>query len=81
MRQCQVCHEGEAIYAWQPFGPAEEYFEGDAFLAPGHHYRGFPVIKVCGGCQEEIASGIAIQFSYQGIAFEAIGSTIQRKGK
>lgn len=48
MAKCQLCKTKEAIWAWQPDGPGEDEY---TFTALGHHYRGFPVVKVCEPCK------------------------------
>jgi len=59
---CYVCHEHEAIYAWQPFGPGDDY---NCFTSPGSHYRGFPVIKVCDDCRTRILATLTDPFANQ----------------
>ena len=73
MVKCQAYHEEQkppaAEWAWQPFGPDES---PDCFTALGSHYRGFPVIKVCGICKSAFQSGdFVVKFSYQGFHYLA----------
>lgn len=43
-QRCCIAECAEATaWAWQPFGPGETR----TFMAPGSHYRGFPVLWVC----------------------------------
>lgn len=62
--KCQLCKNEVAVTAWQPFGPAENCRNGDAFVALGSHHRGFPVIKICHDCSGEIQNGENIAFEY-----------------
>ena len=48
--KCQICKNAPAEWAWQPFGPHDGPL---SFALLGGHYRGFPVIKVCGFCKAE----------------------------
>ena len=67
--KCQACHEQAAEWAWQPFGPNES---PDSFVALGSHYRGFPVVKVCGSCKSAFQTGdFIVRFSYKGHRFVA----------
>lgn len=77
MRKCQICHEDEAISAWQPFGPADAYRDGTSFMAFGSHYRGFPVLNVCHECKGMLQNGETIHFVYRGMTFEAVGEVIR----
>ena len=55
MKKCERCKRmnketiGEALWAWQPFGPDEQ----PSYSLLGSHYRGFPVIKICDDCKKE----------------------------
>jgi hypothetical protein len=60
---CRVCKNHEAEWSWQPWGPGNER---DTFTLPGSHYRGFPVVKVCSECKEQIRQGKSITVSYRG---------------
>ena len=62
--KCQMCREHDAVTSWQPFGPAENCRDGDAFMAFGSHYRGYPVMKICEDCQGMIQNGENISFEY-----------------
>lgn len=65
--KCQACKEQVAEWAWQPFGPSES---PDSFALLGSHYRGFPVVKVCGSCKSAFQSGdVQVFFSYKGHQF------------
>jgi hypothetical protein len=44
--------ENEAEYAWQPFGPDSSPI--GTFTMLGWHYRGFPTLKLCGDCHDNI---------------------------
>jgi hypothetical protein len=59
---CQSCKTRgtEAQYAWQPLGPDEK---ATSFMALGSHYRGFPVIKICGTCKHRIEQGQPVYFA------------------
>lgn len=60
--KCAVCNENvESVWSWQPFGPDDP---PGSFTLPSFHYRGFPVIKVCASCKEEIQRGCAPEFTY-----------------
>jgi len=62
MSTCQMCHEVEAVWAWQPFGPSDDLSEM-AFI--GNHYRGFAVIKICNQCRLQIAGGsLSVPFRF-----------------
>ena len=54
--KCQVCKHADAEWSWQPFGPDESPL---SFALPGNHYRGFPVVKVCGFCKREAIENCA----------------------
>lgn len=60
--KCQICHSDEAEWAWQPFGPGQTVHSA-ALL--GFHYRGFPVIKICQHCFEEIEHGMPVEFEHK----------------
>lgn len=63
MPRCQVCKLGnEALWAWQPFGPSDDWTA--AFVTLGSHYRGFPVVKVCDACRQMIKTQ-PIFFAYK----------------
>src|SRR5438874_46670 len=64
MSKCQCCHEQEASYAWQPFGPSEDNVA--TFTLLGNHYRGFPAIKVCYSCKSAFETGdFPVRFTYK----------------
>ncbi len=73
MSKCQICGEKIGEFAWQPFGPADSCRDDDAFMAPGSHYRGFPVLKICWNCKGELQNGENVSFTYQKMNFEARG--------
>ncbi len=57
----------DAVWAMQPFGPDKVV----TFALIGNHYRGFPVIKVCDLCKENIEEAITGEmppffFNYKG---------------
>lgn len=52
--KCQACKEQEAEWSWQPWGPDTT---PDSFALLGHHYRGFPIIKVCDSCKTDFQRG------------------------
>lgn len=60
---CKICGIVECDYVYQPFGPDENPHEHMTLL--GNHYRGFPVIKVCGYCRDDIAKGTPVEFVYK----------------
>lgn len=70
MPKCQICRHKEAINAWQPFGPGPT---PKTFTVLGHHYRGFPVIKVCESCKNDLKAGIPCDFELKGKRY--IGTT------
>lgn len=51
-RRCELCRLNNAIYAWQPLGPDES---PRSLQVLGSHYRGFPLIRVCGECADPIS--------------------------
>lgn len=59
---CQCCKERgtEAQHAWQPLGPGEKV---TSFMTLGSHYRGFPVVKICGACKVRIETGQPVYFT------------------
>lgn len=66
--KCQCCKEQQAEWAWQPFGPSED--TKTAFVLPGNHYRGFPVIKVCYTCKSAFETGdFPVFFEYKGYKY------------
>ena len=68
--RCNICDSLTIeLYAWQPFGPNKDATEGSAFALPGHHYRGFPVIKVCETCMESILEERSGAFTYKGVFY------------
>jgi hypothetical protein len=66
MSKCMTCKTDEAIWAWQPFGPADD---ANTFATLGNHYRGFTVVKVCNNCRETIRSGSPVEFTCKGQRF------------
>ena len=64
MSKCQICKQEDAVSAFQPFGPDEQ--PHTFMTALGWHYRGFPVIKVCGACHDWIVEGRPVDFMYKG---------------
>lgn len=77
MTTCQVCKDKthEIAWAWQPFGPDESAL---CFTSLGWHYRGFPVIKVCSQCHEDIQLESAyVEFTYQGQHYIVDGDIIR----
>jgi hypothetical protein len=62
MAKCQVLKDQEAVWAWQPFGIADDPRE--TFTLLGSHYRGFPVIKVSDSAKARIQAGEEIHFVY-----------------
>lgn len=66
--KCQLCKQvAEITASWQPFGPDESI---RCLTAPGSHYRGFPVLKVCQDCEQAISSGQRIpSFEFRNDAF------------
>lgn len=68
MIKCQCCKKQEASWSWQPFGPGED--SNTAFVLPGSHYRGFPVIKVCSACKDAFTSGSSeVSFVYKSVRY------------
>lgn len=66
--KCQVCKKAPAEWAWQPWGPDESPL---SFALLGSHYRGYPVVKVCGFCKREAIEnakdrGEPVQFQFKG---------------
>ena len=73
--KCHACHQEEAQWAWQPFGPDET---PDSFQLLGSHYRGFPVVKVCSTCKSAFQTGdFVVRFPYKGHRFLARDHTVQ----
>lgn len=64
---CQCCKTRgmEAQWAWQPLGPDER---AASFTTLGNHYRGFPVVKVCGACKHRVETGQPVHFAVRKIA-------------
>ncbi len=60
------------MWSWQPFGPSE----GGSFVAPGSHYRGFPVVKVCGECKDKAQKRKQVNFSYQGTLYTFVDGVV-----
>ena len=60
--KCHACRGTFAEWSWQPFGPDPN----GSFAAPGYHYRGFPVIKVCDSCKKRVEEKSTVHFSYKG---------------
>ena len=71
MRKCQSCRKGEALWAWQPFGPDESL---QSFTALGSHYRGFPVITICDECKGKVQSRHDVAFTYRKVPYLAAGA-------
>lgn len=76
MSKCQVCKVDEAWFAYQPFGPDKNPHKWMTEL--GSHYRGFPVIKVCGFCHDAIAKGTPTEFTYKGTRYISSGSEVKQ---
>lgn len=74
MSKCRICKNEEALWSWQPLGPAEDSRE--TFTAPGFHYRGFPVIPVCDDCKQNIQGGDEVQFDYKSITYTCIDDQV-----
>ena len=73
--KCHTCHQEEAHWAWQPFGPDET---PDSFQLLGSHYRGFPVVKVCSTCKSAFQTGdFVVRFTYKGYRFLAKDHQVQ----
>ncbi len=73
--KCHACHEQEAHWAWQPFGPEKT---PESFQLLGSQYRGFPVVKVCSPCKLAFQTGdFVVRFSYKGHRFIAKDHTVQ----
>jgi hypothetical protein len=73
--KCHACHQEEAQWAWQPFGPDET---PESFQLLGSHYRGFPVVKVCSTCKSAFQTGdFVVRFTYKGHRFVAKDHTVQ----
>jgi len=68
MSKCRVCKLSEAEWAWQPFGPDEGI---GSFALLGNHYRGFPVVKICEQCKDDIQAGLPMEFEYKGTRYIA----------
>lgn len=53
MATCQLCRNPKisAAWAWQPFGPKDSVI---CFTPVGSHYAGFPAIKICDDCYQDI---------------------------
>ena len=64
---CQTCNINEAIWAWHPFGPADD--DDHCFTTLGSHYRGFPIVKVCDECKRDIENGSPKEFEIRGKRF------------
>ncbi|SRR6266700_5307717 len=65
--KCQICHDEQAEWAWQPWGPNET---SDSYALLGSHYRGFPIIKVGSVCKNAFQSGdFEVGFEYKGHRF------------
>ena len=62
-----------AAYAWQPFGPDSSPV--GTMTALGSHYRGFPVLKLCTACHDDIVNACTpttprvLHFAYQGRSY------------
>jgi hypothetical protein len=73
--KCHACHEEEAHWAWQPFGPDKT---PESFQLLGSHYRGFPVVKVCSSCKSAFQTGdFVVRFTYKGYRFIATDHQVQ----
>lgn len=78
MKKCQCCKEEEASWSWQPFGPGED--TNTAFVLPGNHYRGFPVIKVCSTCKDAFTSGdFEVEFVYKHTRYVGKDCKVEQK--
>jgi len=60
--KCQICRRAVAEWTWQPFGPSDDFT--CAFTALGSHYRGFPAVKTCENCRQQIKTERVI-FTYR----------------
>lgn len=73
--KCHACHQEEAQWAWQPFGPGTT---PNSFQLLGSHYRGFPVVKVCSTCKSAFQTGdFVVRFTYKGHRFIATDHQVQ----
>ena len=70
MNKCEThdthAPQAEAIWAWQPFGPDEN---PTSCTTLGNHYRGFPVIKICDMCHDDLLNNIGLVFTYKGTGY------------
>jgi hypothetical protein len=64
MIKCAVCGNDDATWAWQPWGPDVDVKR--AFVLLGSHYRGFPTVKVCELCKQEIQDGKPVLVTVKG---------------
>src|SRR5260370_3422968 len=73
--KCHSCHEQEAQWAWQPFGPDKT---PESFQLLVSHYRGFPIVKVCSTCKLAFQTGdFVVRFTYKGHRFLAKDHAVQ----
>ena len=73
--KCHACHEEDAQWAWQPFGPDKTL---DSFQLLGSHYRGFPIVKVCSTCKSAFQTGdFVVRFTCKGHHFLAKDHLVQ----
>lgn len=78
-QKCAICHTYEREWTWQPAGPSEDV--ECVFTEPGHHYRAFPAIAVCGGCHDKIVAGKPVEFLYKGKRYGCETVANDRGGK
>lgn len=73
--KCHACHQEEAQWAWQPFGPDKT---PESFQLLGSQYRGFPVVKACSPCKSAFQTGdFVVRFTYKGHRFVAKDRQVQ----
>ncbi len=75
--KCCCCGTSNAEIAWQPFGPADNCRDDESFMAPGFHYRGFPVLRVCDDCRGQLGNGEWLSFTYKGKQWHVEGETLR----
>lgn len=64
--RCEKCND-TAVWAWQPFGPADD---ANCFTTLGSHYCGFPVVKLCDGHKQDIQRGDLVTFKFKGVWYK-----------
>lgn len=68
MAKCAVCgNKVDSAWVWQPFGPDDDSV---SFQMGGSHYRGFPAIKTCCACHDDIHAGKRVEFTYRKIRYQ-----------